>query len=59
MSNVYDNRTDAQAGLTDDEFACLLFRSCGLSDRALAGALGAKHDIKACGFCSGEKKVAR
>jgi len=58
MSALYGNRTDAQAGLTDAEFACLLFRSCGLSDRALIGALGATHDRKACGFCSGEKKVA-
>jgi len=37
---------DPQAGLTDQEFACLLMRSCGVSN--LVGALG---------FCDGSKQV--
>ena len=32
---------DLQAGLTDQEFACLLMRSCGVSN--LVGALGYAH----------------
>ena len=46
-----------QAGLTDDEFACLLFRSCGVPDAIRLHNLGDNHQL-ACGFCTGEKKVA-
>lgn len=45
-----------QAGLSDAEFACLLFRSCGVPERALAGALGRDHSAE-CGFCQGTKQV--
>ena len=48
---------DAQAGLTDEEFACHLFRSCGVPDATRLHNLGANHQL-ACGFCTGEKKVA-
>jgi hypothetical protein len=47
---------DPQAGLTDQEFACLLFRSCGVPEKALAGALGINH-AEECGFCLGTKQV--
>lgn len=47
---------DPQAGLTDQEFACLLMRSCGVPERALAGALGFTH-AEECGFCQGTKQV--
>jgi len=40
--------------LTDQEFACLLFRSCGVSN--LVGALGYAH-AEECGFCLGTKQV--
>jgi len=46
--------SDAQAGLSDQEFACLLFRSCGVSN--LVGALGYAH-AEECGFCLGTKQV--
>ena len=59
--SLYDNRTDAQAGLSDEEVACLIFRSCGAN-------LGVTYNLDAifrspnhkltCGFCTGEKKVA-
>ena len=45
---------DPQAGLTDQEFACLLMRSCGVSN--LVGALGYVH-ANECGFCDGSKQV--
>lgn len=45
-----------QAGLSDQEFACLLMRSCGVPERALAGALGFAH-AEECGFCQGTKQV--
>ena len=45
---------DPQAGLSDAEFACLLMRSCGVSN--LVGALGYAH-AKECGFCLGTKQV--
>jgi hypothetical protein len=44
-----------QGGLTDEEFACLLMRSCGVAN--LVGALGSTHDVTACGFCNGSKHV--
>ena len=47
--------TDNQAGLSDQEFACLLMRSCGVTN--LVGALGYAHASE-CGFCAGIKKVA-
>lgn len=47
---------ELQAGLTDQEFACLLFRSCGVPEKALAGALGINH-AEECGFCLGTKQV--
>ena len=47
---------DNQGGLTDEEFACLLMRSCGVPN--LVGALGSTHDVNACGFCNGSKHVA-
>jgi hypothetical protein len=53
---MYDNRTD-NAGLTDDEFACLLFRSCGVPLAQIRYNLGIIHTLE-CGFCQGEKKVA-
>ena len=40
--------------LTDDEFACLLYRSCGVP---LAGKFKSGH-ASACGFCNGSKQVA-
>jgi hypothetical protein len=45
---------DLQAGLTDQEFACLLMRSCGVAN--LVGALGYAH-ANECGFCQGTKQV--
>jgi hypothetical protein len=45
---------DLQAGLTDQEFACLLMRSCGVAN--LVGALGYAH-AEECGFCQGTKQV--
>jgi hypothetical protein len=45
---------DIQAGLTDQEFACLLMRSCGVPN--LVGALGYAHASE-CGFCQGTKQV--
>ena len=48
--------SEAQAGLSDQEFACLLFRSCGVPEKALAGALGINH-AEECGFCLGTKQV--
>lgn len=48
--------SDEQAGLTDQEFACILFRSCGVPEKALAGALGINH-AEECGFCLGTKQV--
>ena len=46
--------SDQQAGLSDQEFACLLFRSCGVSN--LVGALGYAH-ANECGFCNGSKQI--
>lgn len=47
---------DPQAGLTDEEFACLLFRSCGVEIRI---GLGLSHNHQeTCGFCLGTKQVA-
>ena len=46
--------SEAQAGLTYQEFACLLFRSCGVSN--LVGALGYAHADE-CGFCLGTKQI--
>jgi hypothetical protein len=45
---------DLQAGLTDQEFACLLMRSCGVAN--LVGALGYAH-AEECGFCQGTKQI--
>ena len=45
---------DPQAGLSDAEFACLLFRSCGVSN--LLGALGYAH-ANECVFCRGTKQI--
>jgi hypothetical protein len=44
-----------QNELTDQEFACLLMRSCGVAN--LVGALGSMHDVTTCGFCNGSKHV--
>ena len=55
--SLSDNRSDSQAGLTDDEFACLLFRSCGVPLAQILHNLGVNHPLT-CGFCTGEKKVA-
>jgi len=49
--------TENDSGLTDDEFACLLFRSCGVPITQILHNLGDGHQL-ACGFCTGEKKVA-
>jgi hypothetical protein len=54
---MYDNRTDKQGGLTDAEFACLLFRSCGVVDAQRIRAFPIDHQLS-CGFCLGEKRVA-
>lgn len=54
--SAYDNRTDSQAGLTDEEFACLIYRSCGVN---LSGVFREpSHKVK-CGFCNGSKEIAR
>ena len=54
--STYDNRTDSQAGLTDEEFACLIYRSVGVN---LSGVLREpSHKVK-CGFCNGSKEIAR
>ena len=45
---------DPQGGLSDQEFACLLFRSCGVTN--LVGALGYAH-ANECGFCDGSKQI--
>ena len=55
--SVFDNRSDSQAGLTDMEFACLVFRSCGVVDSQRLRAFPIDHQLT-CGFCKGEKKVA-
>lgn len=47
--------SDNQAGLSDQEFACLLLRSCGKTN--IVGALGQAHASE-CGFCEGSKEVA-
>lgn len=49
------NRSEAQAGLSDEEFACLLFRSCGAD---LSGIFRTPNHKLTCGFCTGEKQVA-
>lgn len=41
--------------LSDQEFACLLMRSCGVPN--IPAALGINHAAE-CGFCQGSKKVA-
>ena len=59
---MYDNRTDAQAGLTDEEFACLIYRSCGDNlgmTYNLSGIFRDPSHKVTCGFCNGSKKVAR
>ena len=53
---VSEEVRDPQGGLSDQEFACLLFRSCGVPEKALAGALGISH-AEECGFCLGTKQV--
>jgi len=53
--SLSDNRSDSQAGLSDEEFACLLFRSCGAD---LSGIFRTENHTLTCGFCTGEKKVA-
>ena len=53
---IMTTNNESQAGLTDDEFACLLFRSCGVPDATRLHNLGDNHQL-ACGFCTGEKKV--
>jgi len=60
--SLSDNRSDSMAGLSDEEFACLIFRSCG-------DALGTTYNLDGifrsgnhkltCGFCTGEKQVAK
>jgi hypothetical protein len=55
--SLHDNSSDSQAGLTDMEFACLVFRSCGVPLAHILHNLGDKHQLT-CGFCTGEKKVA-
>ena len=54
--SAYDNRTDSQAGLSDEEFACLLYRSCGVN---LNGVFRNPSHKVTCGFCNGTKEVAR
>jgi len=49
-----EKELDPQAGLTDQEFACLLMRSCGVPN--LVGALGYAHASE-CGFCLGTKRI--
>jgi hypothetical protein len=51
---VSEEVKDPQGGLSDQEFACLLMRSCGVSN--LVGALGYGH-ANECGFCDGSKQV--
>ena len=46
---------DQKEELTDEEFACLLFRSCGVEIRIGLG-LSADHK-ETCGFCLGTKQV--
>lgn len=53
---MYDNRTDAQAGLSNEEFACLIFRSTGAN---LNGIFRHPAHKIVCGFCNGTKEVAR
>ena len=48
---------DPQAGLSDEEFACLLMRSCGVPESKLSGALEFRH-AESCGFCLKIKFVA-
>lgn len=46
---------DQKEELTDEEFACLLFRSCGVEIRI---GLGLSADHKdTCGFCLGTKQI--
>jgi len=54
--SLADNRKDSQAGLTDDEFACLIYRSCGVN---LSGVFREPSHKVTCGFCNGSKEVAR
>ena len=59
--SLYDNRTDAQAGLSDEEFACLIFRSCGARNGItynLSAIFRSPNHKLTCGFCTGEKQVA-
>ena len=60
--SVFDNRSDSQAGLSDEEFACLVFRSCGETlgtTYNLNGIFRSPNHQLTCGFCTGEKKVAK
>lgn len=50
-----EETTDPQAGLTDEEFACLLYRSCGVEIRIGLG-LSPDHQ-QTCGFCLGTKQI--
>jgi hypothetical protein len=49
------NYISEQPELNDQEFACLIMRSCGVSN--IIATLGANH-ANSCGFCQGVKKVA-
>lgn len=52
---------DTQSELSDEEFACLVLRSCGNNlgvEYNLAGVFRTSEHQITCGFCTGEKKVA-
>ena len=59
--SLFSNRSDSQAGLSDEEFACLIFRSCGDNlgvTYNLSGIFRSPNHKLTCGFCTGEKQVA-
>ena len=59
--SLFSNRSDSQAGLADEEFACLIFRSCGDNlgvTYNLSGIFRSPNHKLTCGFCTGEKQVA-
>lgn len=59
--SLHANSSDSQAGLSDEEFACLIFRSCGERNGItynLGGVFRSPNHVLTCGFCTGEKKVA-
>jgi hypothetical protein len=50
-----DTKQDPQAGLSDEEFACLLFRSTGAN---INGIFRDPNHKLTCGFCKGVYHVA-